>query len=144
MCAPADAVRRCKRRHRSDALAECNPYFLSVHRSADTAYLDRTGGPASIREEVGSRAQRTGLRDRSLRAVPEQPGLVATRSTSSRDTAPDDGLVTVDRGFLSVTDEGAHRRVRVLKVYRIEDLELPHDWLCPLWASQVAIGGWWC
>ena len=53
------------------------------------------------------------------------------------------GKVVVDRGFLCATDEGTHRRVRVLKVYRIVDLDLPHDWVCPLWASQVAMAAWW-
>ena len=54
------------------------------------------------------------------------------------------GPVTVDRGFLSVTDEGTHRRLRVLKVYRVENLKTAPSFACQLWAMQVALSGWWC
>ena len=71
------------------------------------------------------------------------PGLVAV----SFDLAPNgtgDHKVSVDRGFVAVTDEGEHRRVRVLKVYRIEDFDMYTTFICPLWCWQVAMAGWWC
>ena len=57
---------------------------------------------------------------------------------------PDDNQIDVDYGFFSVTDEGAHRRVTVLKVVHIKGKEeAPGKWLCPLNIMQSAMIGWW-
>lgn len=72
----------------------------------------------------------------------EQPGLAIT----AFDLAPvrtDPRKVSVDRGFLSCTDEGIHRRIRTVKVYRIDDLKMPTSWICPLWSMQFALAAWW-
>lgn len=122
---------------------QCNPYFQSVTLiGAKTP--DAGGGWAGVvKEKVGPALNGSVYEtDLAVRYI-DRPGVVCAAFDLAA-TRNDDGRVTVDRGFLSVTDEGLHRRVRVLKVYRISDLTTPHTWLCPLWASQVAMAGWWC
>jgi hypothetical protein len=72
----------------------------------------------------------------------ERPGMAVTTFDLHRPKV-DPKKVTVDRGFLSCTDEGIHRRIRTLKVYRIEDLKMPGSFICPLWASQFALAAYW-
>ncbi len=118
-----------------------NPYFISVTtiKGPDMA---GDGWSGVVKEVVGPGVNGSVYEtDLAVRCV-AQPQLMAVAfDLAERPTG--DKLVTVDRGFLSVTDEGARRRTRVLKVYRIEDLDLPHYWVCPLWAAQVALSGWW-
>ncbi len=121
---------------------QCNPYFLSVQPvGSTTSYPD--GWSAVVREQVGPALNLSVYTtDLAVRYL-ENPKLAAV----TFDLAPtrgDDGRVSVDRGFLSVTDEGVHRRFRTLKVYRIEDLDTPHHWVCALWCWQVVMSGWWC
>lgn len=73
----------------------------------------------------------TGMASTAYDLTPDDPQLKA-----------DDARVDVDRGFLAVTDEGAHRRIQVTKIFHIEDLEIAHTWVCPLWAWQIVIAGW--
>jgi hypothetical protein len=120
----------------------CNPFFISV-TPVTQQQTQADGWAGVVREEVGpglnGSVYTTDLAVRYL----HQPGL----ATVAFDLAPhrnDDGRVSVDRGFVSATDEGAHRRVRTVKVYRIDDLNTPQSWICPLWAQQVAMAGWWC
>jgi hypothetical protein len=54
----------------------------------------------------------------------------------------DDGKVKVDYGFWAVTEEGVHRRTRLLKVVRIENTPWP-AWFHPLWAQQLLMMGYW-
>jgi hypothetical protein len=117
-----------------------NPYFVSVTATNSTQAPD--GWSGAIREVVGPGINgQTYVTDLNVRCV-TRPELAAV-AFDLTEPPGGDGRVTVDRGFLSVADEGARRRVRVLKVYRIEDLAVPHWWLCPLWAAQVALSGWW-
>jgi hypothetical protein len=123
---------------------DCNPFFLSVEvRGSVTPLTD--GWAAVVKERVGSPFNGQVYETDLAVTMTEQDKM----STVAFDLAPDEvrtdpRMVTVDRGFVSASDEGAHRRIRVLKVYRIEDFKLPQKWLCPLWASQVAMSPWWC
>lgn len=124
---------------------ECNPIFFKVEVLNHN--VTNNGWFGAISERVGPAMNgdtyHTNLNVRCLTTTKQQ-------YTVAFDLAPDsvmphdDGRVTVDRGFLSVTDEGSHRRVRVLKVYRIKKFNQPLGWICPLWASQLVMGGWWC
>lgn len=119
----------------------CNPYFLSVHTIGP---VTRTGDgwAGVIQESVG--CPFNGLvyvTDLAVTMIEQARISIVAFELAPHRTDP--GLVSVDRGFLSATDEGTHRRIRVLKVYRIENLDLPHNWVCPLWASQVAMAAWW-
>jgi hypothetical protein len=122
---------------------ECNPLFFKVQVRHIRDSGD--GWYGKILEEVGpglnGQTYKTTLDIRCLSQTPQ--AVVSFGLASSRDP-DDDRRVSVDRGFLSVSDEGTHRRIRVLKVYRIEEFDLPHAFICPLWASQLALGGWWC
>jgi hypothetical protein len=138
----------CSRRIDPTKWPECNPYFNSV-----TKLTPAVGTPQNwygkIKEEVGPGLNFSYYKtDLKVRYV-EQAGMVAT----AFDLVPaaeqtGDGRVTVDRGFLAVIEEGTHRRVQMVKVYRIEDQtgkrEVPHDWVCPLWAQQMTLAGWSC
>jgi hypothetical protein len=123
---------------------QCNPLFFKVQVRTKGDSGDG-GWYGCIREEVGPGLNgRTYTTDLDVRCLNQAPQAVVSFQLAPDSDSPDDGMVTVDRGFLSVSDEGSHRRVRVLKVYRIEEFDQPHAWLCPLWASQLALGGWWC
>jgi hypothetical protein len=135
---------KCKRGINPLHWPDCNPFFLSVKPIGPTTQLGY-GWAAAVKEQVGcpfnGRVYETDL----MVTMTEQEKM----HTVAFDLVPDADrtdprMVTVDRGFVSATDEGEHRRIRVLKVYRIEDFEIPHRWLCPLWASQVAMSPWWC
>ncbi|MBA2625387.1 MAG: hypothetical protein H0U89_07265, partial [Acidimicrobiia bacterium] len=120
----------------------CNPYFISVTPIVGpTPAAD--GWSGVIREVVGPGLNgRIYTTDLAVRHVQQRQLMAVAFDLADPDTPG--AQVSVDRGFLSVTDEGARRRTRVLKVYRIEDLQVPHLWVCPLWAMQVALAGWWC
>jgi hypothetical protein len=123
---------------------ECNPIFFKVEVLIHN--VTNNGWFGAISERVGPAMNgdtyHTNLSVRCL-STPGQY-TVAFGLAPDSVTPHDDGRVTVDRGFLSVTEEGSHRRVRVLKVYRIEKFKQPLGWICPLWASQLVMGGWWC
>jgi hypothetical protein len=122
---------------------ECNPLFFKVDVREKSYSGD--GWYGKILEEVGpglnGETYKTTL---SVRCLSQTPQAVVAFTLAEGRYSDDDRRVSVDRGFLSVSDEGTHRRIRVLKVYRIEKFTLPHAWICPLWASQLALGGWWC
>jgi hypothetical protein len=132
---------RCQRGVDPMHWPECNPYFKKVTRLGNPS-LSPDGWAGQIREVVGpslnkGRSYTTDLLVRVLR----QSGLAVV----AFDLVPSfRGPVSVDRGFVSVTEEGLHRRVRVFKIYRIDDLKPPLSWVCPLWVWQVALAGWWC
>jgi len=99
-----------------------------------------------VQEKVGPLMSGTPIVTNLMVSYVEQPGLAVTAYDLAPDNAalpPDDGRVTVDYGFVSVADVGAHRRFRVLKVVRVEEMPMPHSWLCPLWAQQLVMAGWW-
>lgn len=76
----------------------------------------------------------------------EQDMAVTTYDLAPNDPAllADDNQIDVDYGFFAVTDEGAHRRITVLKVVHIKGKEdAPGKWLCPLHIMQQAMIGWW-
>jgi hypothetical protein len=134
----------CKRGINPLHWPDCNPYFLSVEVLGATTKL-ADGWAAVLKERVGCPFNGHVYETDLAVTMTEH----AQMHTVAFDLAPpavrtDPRMVTVDRGFVSATDEGEHRRIRVLKVYRIEDLRLPQKWLCPLWASQVAMSPWWC
>ncbi len=124
-------------------------YNPSFFQSVDVI----SGTPASsgnwtgtIQEKVGPLFSGTPLTTNLLVSYIEQPGLVVTAyDLAGHNTTlpPDDGKVTVDYGFVALTDEGVHRKMRVLKVVRIEGMVLPPKWLWPLWTQQMVMAGWW-
>jgi hypothetical protein len=134
---------RCKAGINPMNWPSCNPYFRRVTLKQDLG-RGPDGCAGEIKEEIGPTLDNgeTYVTDLVFRLV-EQPGLAAAAYDLSP-TRDDDGKVAVDRGFVSVTDEGLHRRVRVRKIYRIRQFEVPHDWVCPLWVWQLALAGWWC
>jgi hypothetical protein len=123
---------------------ECNRYFFSAVNIIDPQYSN-DGWAGKVRETVGPIYNgRKFVTDLSVRCL-AQPTVAAVSFDLAPDREPpDDGSVIVDRGFLSVTDEVSHRQIRILKVYRIRDFELPQDWICFLWALQMSQAAWWC
>ena len=120
----------------------CNPYFWSV-TPIPPRVDDPTGWCGGIKEVVGPGLNfRYYETDLSVRYI-EQTRL-AFSSFDLNPAGNDDDQVSVDRGCLGVIDEGSHRRIQMAKVYRIEDFDAPHPWVCPLWASQFVIAGWSC
>ncbi len=100
-----------------------------------------------IQESVGALITGTPVITNLLVSYHEKPNM----AVSAYDLAPDspalksdDTTVDVDYGYFSVTDEGAHRRVTVLKVVHIRGKEdVPTNWMCPLVLQQQAMIGWW-
>ena len=118
-----------------------NPFFRSV-TVIGTPTKNGTDWAGVINERVGP-----GLNGKVYETYLdvtyfERPGMAVTTFDLHRPKV-DPKKVTVDRGFLSCTDEGSHRRIRTLKVYRIEDLKMPSSFICPLWASQFALAAYW-
>jgi hypothetical protein len=138
----------CRRRIDPTKWPECNPYFNRVTKLAPPvgSAKDWYG---RIQEEVGPGLNFSYYRtDLKVRYV-EQAGLAATAfDLVLPPNQTGDGRVTIDRGFLAVIEEGTHRRVQMVKVYRIEDQtgkhEIPHGWVCPLWGQQMTLAGWSC
>lgn len=133
---------RCRRGIDPFNWPSCNPYFVGVDLiGSKTQSPTGDGWAALIREKVGPAMNfKYYTTDLAVRYF-EATGVAAV----AYDLAPGfAGPVTVDRGFLSVTDEGTHRRLRVLKVYRVENLKTAPSFACQLWAMQVALSGWWC
>jgi hypothetical protein len=118
-----------------------NPYFIDV-RTIHGPDLTADGWCGVIRETVGPGLNGSVyVTDLAVRCVAQNQLMAVAFDLAVPPGG--DRRVTVDRGFVALTDEGARRRTRVLKVYRIEDLDLPHVWVCPLWAMQIALAGWW-
>jgi hypothetical protein len=122
-----------------------NPFFFDSVELL-TAAPTTPSWHGVIQEKVG--AQLTGKQFTTNLAVSyeSQPGLAAVAYDLAPDRAvykPDDNSVKVDYGLFAVMEEGVHRRVRMLKVVHIEGYEGNHEWLCPLWAHQLAMIGWW-
>ena len=118
-----------------------NPFFRSVTvlGAIQQSGLDWCG---RIKERVGPGINgKVYETDLDVTYV-ERPGMAVTAFDLAQ-VRTDPGQVTVDRGFVSCTDEGIHRRIRTLKVYRIEDLTVPPTWVCPLWSSQLALAAFW-
>jgi hypothetical protein len=131
----------CKRSIDPTHWPKANPFFQSVTVVGTPTKLG-TDWCGVIKEKVGPGINGKVYETDLAVTYVERPGMAVT----AFDLAPhrtDPGTVTVDRGFLSCTDEGVHRRIRTLKVYRIEDLKMPASWICPLWASQLALAAWW-
>jgi hypothetical protein len=120
---------------------ECSPMFISV-APVTTPVTTPTGWAGVVREVVGIQGFGVYTTDLAV-TYRREPGLALT-AYDLADQRNDDGRVTVDHGFVSATDEGVHRRLRALKVYRIEGLHTPPSWICPLWAKQAVMAGWWC
>ncbi len=98
-----------------------------------------------IQEKVGALVLGTPLVTNLAVSYLEGPRFAVTTYDLAPDGAvpeADDGKVKVDYGFLAVTDEGVHRRNRLLKVVRIENTPWP-AWFHPLWAQQLLMMGWW-
>jgi hypothetical protein len=123
------------------AWPDANPFFVSV-TPLGPPVKNGADWSGNVKEVVGpginGKYYETDLKVTYL----EQKDLAIT-AFDLADRRTDPGKVTVDRGFLSLTDEGTHRRIRVLKVYRIEDLKTPPSWICPLWSAQLALSTWW-
>ena len=131
----------CKRSLDPTKWPDANPFFVSV---TPTFPITVSGADwcGVVKEVVGPGVNLTYYETDLAITYLERPGQAVT----AFDLAPnrtDDGRVTVDRGFLSCTDEGLHRRIRTLKVYRIEDLNVAPSWICPLWSWQLALASWW-
>ena len=79
----------------------------------------------------------------------EGPGMALTAydltPASTPNVPPDDGQVLVDHGVVALVDEGSHVRFRAVKVVALAKAGAvaPSWWLCPLWAHQVVLSGWW-
>jgi hypothetical protein len=130
---------------------ECNPFFKSVEPiGTPTRAPNGDGWAGQIKEQVGPSLNKGKVYETNLAVrMVEEAGLAAVAfdlaPNFTGDVSVFTGGVSVDRGFVSVTDEGRHRRMRVLKVYRIENFpKVPPSWICPLWVWQVALSGWWC
>jgi hypothetical protein len=120
---------------------DVNPFFRSV-TLVGSPTKSGTDWCGTIKESVGPGVNgQVYTTDLDVTFV-ERPGMVVTAFDLAK-VRNDDGEVTVDRGFLSCTDEGIHRRIRTLKVYRIENLSMPSSWICPLWSSQFALAAYW-
>jgi hypothetical protein len=133
----------CRRRIDPAHWPECNPYFDHVTSLSKVGPDDNWYG--GIEEEVGPGLNtRYYTTDLDVRFVARGDIAAAAFDLMPPSARHDDGKVSVDRGFLAVVDEGAHRRIQMLKVYRIEDLNVKHSWVCPLWAQQVVMSSWAC
>jgi hypothetical protein len=131
----------CKRSIDPTHWPDVNPFFQSVTILGSPTKVG-TDWCGTIKEKVGpginGQVYETDLDVTYL----ERPGMVVAAFDLAA-VRTDPGKVTVDRGFLSCTDEGIHRRIRTLKVYRIENLSMPSSWICPLWSSQFALAAYW-
>ncbi|MEY2468834.1 MAG: hypothetical protein QOF21_1532 [Actinomycetota bacterium] len=99
----------------------------------------------TIQESVGALTTGTPIVTNLLVSYHEEAGLAVTAYDLSQDPMllADDGTVKVDYGYFSVTEEGLHRRVSVMKVVSIEGKEdTPPHYLCPLWLQQFGMIGW--
>jgi len=122
----------------------CNPYFLSVKVQGQATPAEG-GWSATVRERVGPAVNLSVYETDLVVRYFEQPGLATVSfDLAPKETRGGDKRVTYDLGFVSVTDEGVHRRFRTMKLYRIDDLATPLNWICPLWCWQVVMAGWWC
>jgi len=100
-----------------------------------------------IQEKVGALILGTPLITNLVVSYFEAPRLAVTTYDLAPENAlppakDDDARVKVDYGFWAATDEGVHRRIRLLKVVRIEDTPWP-AWFHPLWAQQLLMMGFW-
>jgi hypothetical protein len=124
-----------------------NPFFFDSIEVLTPAPASSTGTwNGVIQEKVGALYSGSSVVTNLAVSYVEQPGLAAV----SYDLAPaggpfkaDDNTVTVDYGLFAVMEEGIHRRVRMLKVLHIDGKDMNHEWMCPLWAHQLAMIGWW-
>lgn len=133
----------CRARVDPAGWARCNPYFQSVDVLERTP--EPTGWRGAIRERVGPGLNRSVYETDLDVRFHEARGLAfAAFDLRAPELRHDDGRVVVDRGCVGVIDEGAHRRLQMVKVYRISDFDAPHDWVCQLWASQFVSSGWSC
>jgi len=111
-----------------------------------TAAPTSTDWNGVIQEKVGANISGSSTTTNLAVSYVKQDGLAAVtydlapKSTALKD---DDNSVTVDYGLFAVMDEGMHRRVRMLKVVHVDGVDLPPEWMCPLWAHQLAMIGWW-
>ena len=73
-----------------------------------------------------------------------QPDVVVTAFDLGPDIqgAADDATVTVDYGFFGVTNEGAHRRMRMVKVLHIDGFEKWPKWIWSLMDWRFQFSGW--
>jgi hypothetical protein len=118
-----------------------NPFFQSV-TLLDTPTKSGTDWCGRIKEAVGPGVNGQVYETDLDVTFVERPGMAVTAFDLAT-VRTDPRHVTVDRGFLSCTDEGAYRRIRTLKVYRIDNLSMPSSWICPLWSSQFALAAYW-
>ena len=124
-----------------------NPFFfdsIEVLTPAPAALANQWNGV--IQETVGALMTGNPVVTNLAVSYVEQPGLAAvTYDLAPKDPSlkDDDNTVTVDYGVFAVMEEGVHRRVRMKKVVHIDGHEMNHEWLCPLWAQQNAMIGWW-
>jgi hypothetical protein len=124
-----------------------NPFFfdsIEVLTPAPAASANQWNGV--IQETVGALMTGNPVVTNLAVSYVEQPGLAAvTYDLAPKDPSlkDDDNTVTVDYGVFAVMEEGVHRRVRMKKVVHIEGHGMNHEWLCPLWAQQNAMIGWW-
>jgi hypothetical protein len=135
------AFASCKKAINPTQWPKVNPFFQKVEILGTPAKLGADWA-GIMKEKVGPGINGKVYETDLAVTYAERPGT----AIAAFDLAPirtDPGMVTVDRGFLSCTDEGIHRRIRTVKVYRIEDLKMPASWICPLWASQFALAAWW-
>lgn len=99
-----------------------------------------------IQEEVGAVLTGSPIVTNLYVTYYEQPGLAVTAYDLAPDAlavTPDDGRVKVDYGIFAITNEGVHRRVRVLKVVHVAGYEWVPKWMWPLLAQQLVMIGWW-
>jgi hypothetical protein len=100
-----------------------------------------------IQESVGALLTGTPLITNLLVSYHEQAKMAVTAYDIAPDSSilkADDGTIDVDYGYFSVTDEGLHRRVSVVKIVHIRGKEdVPTNWMCPLVLQQQAMIGWW-
>lgn len=133
----------CRARVDPAGWARCNPYFRSVEVLERTP--EATGWRGAIREQVGPGLNREYYTtDLDVRFHAARGLAFAAFDLRAPARRHDDGRVVVDRGCVGVIDEGTHRRLQMVKVYRIRDFDAPHDWVCQLWASQFVSSGWSC
>lgn len=120
---------------------DANPFFQSV-TILGTPTKSGSDWCGTIKEAVGPGINGQVYETDLDVTFVDRPGMVVTAFDLAK-VRTDPGHVTVDRGFLSCTDEGAYRRIRTLKVYRIDNLSMPSSWICPLWSSQFALAAYW-
>lgn len=121
----------------------CSPFFISV-RPIEAPVQAPDGWSGTVREEVGPGLNGSVYVTNLAVTYLHRPKMAVTTFDLAPSQEGADGRVTVDHGFVSTTDEGAHRRIRALKVFRIDDLQVPLSWVCPLWCQQVSMAAWWC